>query len=564
MPGLHEDEEEEDECRICRDISQPDAPLITPCACRGSLAFVHSRCLLHWLKVSHGAALHGRPLCTVCQQPFRFRAPGLASYIIERPSWRPHGLAQWLGRTAARFCRHLLHDASCGHVECLTMRWAIALAALQLSLWEGQMILILSWGFIRDALSLDRALDEILVPPQLQPLLRSIMPSPLEVSEFAIGFPDGHSDPTQRATSRSAAAAAATRASCIATPTGSGAHPFVGPDSALHTGSSRSFWVQLLMPAGSTEAAAHVQAAVLGMGALRSGGSRAHGAGTGMPPGQPGRLGHRPWTSAWSAMCRLGVRWADASHSVLRALLPVTFRRPASSRTAHPSPAHSTPPNDPRSDISPWVFGELDGALQSAGRALYSLLLEPFLIAAAVRCARLPLAQRSRLEGWVTSLAPRPQSLPLHILPVSLSLTTPAFQDVCSASCTLSTATAWPLPAPFDRCGWFLCGKSTPTRSSCASSCSKPSSGCAAPSRECRCGGSRPWPRCCSLRSPRPPTVYAPAQSASSRADTWAGSSSHGDTRARSAFHPVACRWRPARPASSAPPSLTPKAGWFP
>jgi len=151
MPGLHEDEEEEDECRICRDIAQPDAPLITPCACRGSLAFVHSRCLFHWLKVSHGAALHGRPLCTVCQQPFRFRAPGLASYIIERPSWRPHGLAQWLGRTAARFCRHLLHDASCGHVECLAMRWAIALAALQLSLWEGQMILILSWGFIRDA-----------------------------------------------------------------------------------------------------------------------------------------------------------------------------------------------------------------------------------------------------------------------------------------------------------------------------------------------------------------------------------------------------------------------------
>jgi len=385
MPGLHEDEEEEDECRICRDIAQPDAPLITPCACRGSLAFVHSRCLFHWLKVSHGAALHGRPLCTVCQQPFRFRAPGLASYIIERPSWRPHGLAQWLGRTAARFCRHLLHDASCGHVECLAMRWAIALAALQLSLWEGQMILILSWGFIRDALSLDRALDEMLVPPQLQPLLRSIMPSPLEVSEFAIGFPDGHSDPTQRATSRSAAAAAATRASCVATPTGFGAHPFVGPDSALHTGSSYAFWVQLLMPASSTEAAAHVQAAVLGMGAIRSGGSRAHGAGAGMPPGQPGRLGHRPWTSAWSAMCRLGARWADASHSALRALLPVTFGRPASSQTAHPSPAHSTPPNDPRSDISPWVFGELDGALQSAGRALYSLLLEPFSIAAAMR-----------------------------------------------------------------------------------------------------------------------------------------------------------------------------------
>jgi hypothetical protein len=345
---------------------------------------------VHWLKVSHGAALHGRPLCSVCQQPFRFRAPGLASYIIRRPSWRPHAIAHWLRSMAARSCRHLLHDASCGHAECLAMRWAIALAALQLSLWEGQMLLILSWGFIRDALTLDRALDEILVPPTLQPLLRSVMPSPLAVSEFALGFPDGQTDP-----SRSAAAAAATRASCAAARTESAGRHVVGSTWALDMGSTRSIWVRLLMPAGSTEAAAHVQAAALGMGALGSGCSRGEHAGVRTLQGWVRRLCHHRWDAAWSGLGRLGAEWRDASHSLLRGFLPVTFQRRPSHGTARRRTARSMHSNEPRPDLSPWMFGQLDGVIRSAGRALYSLLLEPFVIASAVRCARLNPAQRN-------------------------------------------------------------------------------------------------------------------------------------------------------------------------
>jgi hypothetical protein len=395
LPSVNEDEDDEDECRICRDVAQADAPLITPCGCRGSLAFVHSKCLLHWLKVSHGAALRGRPWCTVCQQQFRFRAPGLASYLIGRPSWRPHAMARWLHRTAARSYRHLLHDASCGHPECLAMRWAIALAALQLSLWEGQMLLILSWGFIRDALSLDRALDEIIVPQPLQPLLRSVMPSPLEVSEFAFGFPDVHSSSIHRGTSRSAAAAnadapSASRATLIESMerhVGSYGSPLEGWD-------TRSFWVQLLMPAGSTEAAAHVQASVMGMGAVRT--NRRHHwrrGGGGTQHGRAGRLCHSRWGSTWSLMHRLGTKWTEASHSVLRALLPVAFGR--HSRAKSPGKAthrrHRSRPSRPRPpDLRRRLFDELDGLIQSAGRALYSLLLEPLLFAAAVRCAQLP------------------------------------------------------------------------------------------------------------------------------------------------------------------------------
>jgi E3 ubiquitin-protein ligase MARCH6 len=48
---LPEDEEEEegDVCRICRNPGDEDHPLWYPCACSGSIKFVHQDCLLQWL-----------------------------------------------------------------------------------------------------------------------------------------------------------------------------------------------------------------------------------------------------------------------------------------------------------------------------------------------------------------------------------------------------------------------------------------------------------------------------------------------------------------------------------
>ena len=154
------DMEEEPECRICRDVAYPDAPLVKPCGCRGSLEFVHTKCLLRWLKYSHGANLNSA-VCSVCQQPFRgLRAPGLLSYLLSCLLGRRRWSGADLRAAASRGWRHLLDAPDCGHLECLALRWLLALGALQLALWEGQILLLLAFGFIRDALSLDRALDE--------------------------------------------------------------------------------------------------------------------------------------------------------------------------------------------------------------------------------------------------------------------------------------------------------------------------------------------------------------------------------------------------------------------
>lgn len=48
-----DDDDEEDVCRICRNPGDADNPLRYPCACSGSIKFVHQDCLLQWLNHSN-------------------------------------------------------------------------------------------------------------------------------------------------------------------------------------------------------------------------------------------------------------------------------------------------------------------------------------------------------------------------------------------------------------------------------------------------------------------------------------------------------------------------------
>ncbi|XP_047950312.1 probable E3 ubiquitin ligase SUD1 isoform X1 [Salvia hispanica] len=63
---LLDDDEEGDVCRICRNPGDVDNPLRYPCACSGSIKFVHQDCLLQWLNHSNARQ------CEVCKHPFSF------------------------------------------------------------------------------------------------------------------------------------------------------------------------------------------------------------------------------------------------------------------------------------------------------------------------------------------------------------------------------------------------------------------------------------------------------------------------------------------------------------
>ncbi len=56
------------ECRICSFEAEPDHPLFYPCACSGSIRWVHQDCLEHWLKVKNLSTEQ----CEVCEVPFHF------------------------------------------------------------------------------------------------------------------------------------------------------------------------------------------------------------------------------------------------------------------------------------------------------------------------------------------------------------------------------------------------------------------------------------------------------------------------------------------------------------
>ncbi|RWR77573.1 putative E3 ubiquitin ligase SUD1 [Cinnamomum micranthum f. kanehirae] len=65
--GNHEEDDEEgDVCRICRNPGDADNPLSYPCACSGSIKFVHEDCLLQWLNHSN------KRQCEVCKHAFSF------------------------------------------------------------------------------------------------------------------------------------------------------------------------------------------------------------------------------------------------------------------------------------------------------------------------------------------------------------------------------------------------------------------------------------------------------------------------------------------------------------
>ncbi|KAJ3698215.1 hypothetical protein LUZ61_001920 [Rhynchospora tenuis] len=64
--GAEEEEDDVDACRICRNPGSTDNPLRYPCACRGSIRFVHEQCLLLWLDRRNSKS------CEICKHTFSF------------------------------------------------------------------------------------------------------------------------------------------------------------------------------------------------------------------------------------------------------------------------------------------------------------------------------------------------------------------------------------------------------------------------------------------------------------------------------------------------------------
>lgn len=55
------DDLDEDVCKVCRSPGEDDDPLFYPCACKGSVRFVHQSCLQQWIRHSQQDRCQVRP-----------------------------------------------------------------------------------------------------------------------------------------------------------------------------------------------------------------------------------------------------------------------------------------------------------------------------------------------------------------------------------------------------------------------------------------------------------------------------------------------------------------------
>ncbi|KAI3864722.1 hypothetical protein MKW92_049348 [Papaver armeniacum] len=91
-----EEEEEEKICKICHSPGDSQNPLQYPCACSGSMKFVHSKCLLRWM--AQRISLE----CEVCKHRYSVHRV----YAKNTPSRLP--LREFVGGIVMKAC-HVLH-----------------------------------------------------------------------------------------------------------------------------------------------------------------------------------------------------------------------------------------------------------------------------------------------------------------------------------------------------------------------------------------------------------------------------------------------------------------------
>lgn len=81
------------DCRICQSASTtPTAPLISPCACRGTCTYVHAACLEEWItrRMRSGLPLSRALICELCHTVYAHDAhiPCPAYFFVGSGAWR--------------------------------------------------------------------------------------------------------------------------------------------------------------------------------------------------------------------------------------------------------------------------------------------------------------------------------------------------------------------------------------------------------------------------------------------------------------------------------------------
>lgn len=75
-------------CRICHMPSEERAELISPCRCAGTMQYIHTACLMHWIEVSSRRSKRP-PCCELCQYQYqRHKSFRVGRWVVPAVSTR--------------------------------------------------------------------------------------------------------------------------------------------------------------------------------------------------------------------------------------------------------------------------------------------------------------------------------------------------------------------------------------------------------------------------------------------------------------------------------------------
>jgi hypothetical protein len=113
-------------CRICLEQVDPNDPQVFhPCACAGTMKFVHNACQMHWMKVKRETDMRN---CGLCSEPMSFqlvRPSFLASARAALAEVRLSRYSNAWSHVVTQTFQNRINVKSCDHMSCFFLRWAV-------------------------------------------------------------------------------------------------------------------------------------------------------------------------------------------------------------------------------------------------------------------------------------------------------------------------------------------------------------------------------------------------------------------------------------------------------
>jgi hypothetical protein len=174
--------------------------LIAPCACKGTVKFVHVSCLQEWRRRNMAQAR----FCSICSDPYNcIRDAGTWDYLSHYCGKLLRSPLSSAGAVGFTFIQHAFVNRCSVHLPCLLTRITSALVLLLACAVVGRLFVSVASEFVHSMLVMDEVLDRVFLPPRLVEMMNAAFPPMPYVLSSAPAAPTGTDEMIASAQTRS-------------------------------------------------------------------------------------------------------------------------------------------------------------------------------------------------------------------------------------------------------------------------------------------------------------------------------------------------------------------------